>query len=200
VTTPADDDALRGAQARLDARRGGTDGARVVHRLRGRHTPTPGGDTTAAPARRAPPPVEDHEADADGSYPRVTPGEYDAVLVAAHQHEQWGRWRWLLTLRILEPGPAHGVELPYYLPRPPADSRPRRAWAMTAAYIVSTGRRPPRNLARLHPSVYLGGERVLRVRVVDVERDYLGRPVPEGARYSRVRAVLGVATGGGPRP
>lgn len=196
--TVADDSELRDAQQRLEARRGAADVSPRVHRLRGRHEPTPGCDTPAAPARRDAPPVEHTEAAADAGYPRVPAGEYEAVLVRVHQAEQWGRWRWICDLRIASPGPAHGVVVPFYLPRPPADARPRRAWAVTAAYVAATGRRPPRNLARLHPEVYLGG-RVLRVRVADVERDYAGAAVPDGARYSRVRCVLGVSTGG-PRP
>jgi hypothetical protein len=199
LSDPVQLHAERRRRERAERERVRADGAHEPvppHRIRGRHVAHDAPSPAAAPNRRARPPTDTAEGDPDAAYPRIAPGEYEAVLARVHEAEQWGRWTWISWMRIVSPGEAYGVEVPFYLPRKPAEARPRRAWAITAAWIAATGRRPPKNLARLHPRSFLG-ERVLVVRVADVERDYTGAAVPEAARYSRVRAVLGAATGPG---
>jgi hypothetical protein len=135
--------------------------------------------------RAGEPPTEEVADVPDAGYPRVKEGLYWVALSACVQRELWGRWRWLLTWTVVE-GPAQGIELPQYLPRPKdPKARPRPGWALSHAYRVARGERLPKNLARLNPRVYLA-DAVFEARVRDVERDSFGAKVAPAARYSRI--------------
>lgn len=158
----------------------------------------PGRQKGSAPKRDEAPEVDVTPGDEDSRYPLIPAGEHEVRLARVALKQMWNRWVWVCWWLVVE-GDHAGVELPMYLPRPPKDREERlgRGWAMSAAYAVATGRRPPKNLARLSPATYLA-DKQFTVKVVSVERDQFGNVVPPGARYSRVRCLVRLSAGRGP--
>ena len=83
----------------------------------------------------------------------------------------------------------NGVVLRMFLTALGESVKPRSGHAIACAFITATGLRPPGNLWRRRPSWFLKGC-VFRVRVRDIAKDQFGVTRPEGARTSRVQALV----------
>jgi hypothetical protein len=117
----------------------------------------------------------------------LPPGNYHVGLVGEKRFRWFQRPTWLLAF-VVTSGPHSGISLPMWL-RIPEDERIRAAHRMAAAWVVGTGRRAPRDLARRRPSSFLGDcEFVARVRTVS--KDVHGVERPEEASYSRVEFLI----------
>jgi len=146
------------------------------------------------------PEVDTEPAGEDPGYALVPEGEYEVALRRCVLRQQWSRWTWICWFQVVEGGEL-GTEIAMYLARPPKEKerRARRGWKLSAVYAIATGRRPPRNIARLNPETYLASK-VFLAKVVTVERDQFGSEVPHAARYSKVKRLVRPMTGklGGP--
>jgi hypothetical protein len=148
------------------------------------------------PVEIAAPTVE--QDDSDAFDPRVPPGLYDAGFrddkrVKLHGREVWVV-RWRLTCEFeSHPSEAaiatNGITLRMFLTALGEGVKPRSGHAITCAYCISTGLRPPSDLGRHRPSWFLK-DCVFRVRVRDITKDQFGVTRPEGARTSRVQALM----------
>jgi hypothetical protein len=118
----------------------------------------------------------------------VPQGEYEVFFAEEKRISWFNRQVWLCVFRISE-GEYAGVVLPMWLNIPPGRQPIRRGHAMAQAYVVSTGRRPPRDLGRSRPSWFLGDCAFLAY-VRTVRRDMNGVERPEEASYSRVNHLI----------
>jgi hypothetical protein len=169
-------------------------------KIRGPHeeTATPSSRRPTSPrARGRHPVVEDEPAAEDPGYPLIPEGEYQAVLKHCSLEQLWSRWVWICWFQI-STGEHQGAEVPFYMTKPTDEKsrRMRRGWKVSTTYAVATGRRPPKNIARLNPKTYLA-EKVFLVKVGAVPTDFQGNEVPEAARYSKIKTLVRPLTGQG---
>jgi hypothetical protein len=120
-------------------------------------------------------------------------GEYEVMLVSEERIFFFNRRLWRCLWRVVE-GDHAGAESTMWLNIPGKSDSVRRGHAVAQAYVVATGRRPPRDLNRRRPSSYLGGC-VFRARVRTVRRDMHGIKWPEKASYSKVNHLIETTAG-----
>jgi hypothetical protein len=136
--------------------------------------------------------------DNDSFDPRVPPGLYDARFRDDKRVQLFGRDVWVIRWRLtseLESAPSeaaiatNGITLRMFLTALGKNVKPRSGHAITCAYCIATGLRPQSDLWRRRPSWFLK-DCVFRVRVRDIQKDQFSVTRPEGARYSRVQALV----------
>jgi hypothetical protein len=127
----------------------------------------------------------------------IPPGDYHVGLVGEKRVLWFRRPTWVLAFALTE-APHLGIVLPLWLRIPEPHEKIRPSHALAAAYVVATGRRAPKDLARRRPSSFLGGcEFSARIRTV--RHDIHGVERPEEASYSRVHFLIRRTAGSPPR-
>jgi hypothetical protein len=136
--------------------------------------------------------------DNDAFDPRVPPGLYDARFRDDKRVALFGRDVWVIRWRLtseLESAPSevaiatNGITLRMFLTALGKNVKPRSGHAIACAYCIATGLRPQSDFWRRRPSWFLK-DCVFRVRVRDIQKDQFSVTRPEGARYSRVQALV----------
>jgi hypothetical protein len=136
-------------------------------------------------------PREEPEPDADDWPVLVPPGEYDLAFVSEEKfyNPLWRRWVYCILMKIMDTGEHFGKIIPFYLNAIPKDKRPTTGRYIYSAYLVSTERRPPKDLWRRRPSSFMDGC-VFRAKVRTSMTDSHGVKLPEAGHKSKVKCLV----------
>jgi hypothetical protein len=127
----------------------------------------------------------------------LIPQGIEEIAFIAEQKVKWfKREVWVVIFQIVS-GDHSGAILPMWINVPRSDWPVRMSHALAQAWVVATGAKPPRDLARRRPSSFLE-DCAFQAQIRTVSRDMNRVERPEGASYSRV-AYLIRRTAGTPR-
>lgn len=131
----------------------------------------------------------DTVAEGDGWPALVQPGLYRLVFLRARKCTPWRTPKWEMFYRVIEEGPAHGLELPMYATRVTSADRLHPGRKLVHLFAVGTDRKPPRNLWQYNPRQFLEGCE-FEGKVVTVTRDGAHNVERPPALHTSVIATL----------
>jgi hypothetical protein len=151
-----------------------------------RERPTRGPSLRVVPASDA--------AEHDPYLTLVPPGEYPVGFVRADQFMMFKKPRWANTMQIVEDGPHFGKPIYFFLAAMEPGKKRSPRTTLFNTYAIATGRRPPKNLAQIHPEKFLAGCQFM-ARVITSTKDSTGTVLPEAVWYSKVKCLTRLLAG-----